>query len=895
MKKIPKFNNKIWRVKPPVPALSGIFARKLGISPVTAQLLINRGIYTVEHGRAFLGSELERLYNPKLLKDMDKAVKRILKAAASGEKILVYGDYDVDGITAAVIMIRVLRRIGSNVEYYVPDRLKEGYGLHLEVLQKEWEKGTRLIVTVDCGISDVTEALWAREKGLDLIITDHHEPPPQLPPACAVINPKRPDCSYPFKELAGVGVALKLAQALLEEVGEKDTVWQDYLDLACLGTIADIVPLHGENRILVKHGLPVLANTVNPGLQALMAVSGISRDGLTPREVGFSLAPRLNAAGRIGNPSLAVSFLITEDREEAWQIASELNRLNQVRQKIESKIMEEALGLLKKVPEQEKACVLVLASEDWHPGVTGIVASRLVEIFYRPVILIALEGEKGKGSARSIPDFNVYDALTYCRSRLLEYGGHALAAGFTIESSGVEEFRNEINRYARQVIGDKEMIPLLELDSIVDMAQVSEGLVDEINLLRPFGHYNPVPLLCCLKALIMESRSVGEGAAHLKMRLRSENAVVDGIGFNLGAYAEVLATADEVDLAFVPSINEYNGRRLIQLKVKDIGVPAVLDFMEQNNQEGTDSAGVFSKAEELIHREEMYVPEFILSILMDIKAAGEFAQLDYVKKIRDVELIDRRDLVERPGYMAETAGKGESTLVITSCGYQTIELAYYMHMSKPSFRGKVAFCHNLNSDRERTRLAEMFKAGDIKVLFVTPALAGALGVRASQVLLYYLPCSPEVISYAVNILQPGGRLYFLFGHQDLEDNMAALESLAPDRKYLAYLYMLLRRAQSGSDRVSLNPARVARQLVKAGFTHCMEHTVNVALAVLEELDLIKSTRSGESFLIELFPSPAEKRNLMESWTYRRLQHVKEESAAWMRKLLIEPLHSILSI
>lgn len=897
MKNFAKTYQKIWRVKTPAPALCRILACKLGISTITAQLLINRGIYTVEQGRAFLGSELERLHPPLLLKDMEKAVKRILKAISAGEKILIYGDYDADGITATALLVHVFRRLGAGVDYYIPNRLEEGYGLHLEVLRKAKEKGTDLVVTVDCGISAQAEAFWAKENGLDLIITDHHEPPPEIPQAFAVINPKRRDCKYPFKELAGVGVALKLAQALLEEAGKESEAWQDYLDLVCLGTIADIVPIHGENRILVKHGLTGLANTVSPGLQALMAVSGVNKDDLGPREVGFGLAPRLNAAGRIGSPDLAARLLLTDNIGEAWEFAGELNRGNQTRQKIESAVLEEALKLLEDKPDLLDARVLVLASENWHPGVIGIVASRLLGRFYRPVLLIALEGEEGKGSARSIPDFNIHKALTHCRNHLLDYGGHALAAGFSINSCKIEDFRREINIYAEQVIDDNKMIPRMDLDGIIDMGQISEDLVNEINLLRPFGHNNPNPLLGCLKASVLESRGVGRGAAHLKLRLRGENGSLDGIGFNLGAYAEVLATAEAVDLAFVPGINEYNGRRSVQLEVKDLGVPATMDPMEQENQESSGLEGVCfaSAGEPAEDKEELFIPEFILKTLENYKITDQPEQDACKKQIQNIELIDRRGSIERPDHLAELAGDGESTLVITSCGYQTIELSHYLRLVRPTLRGKVAFCHGSISEESRTVLAAMFEAGEIKTLFATPAVAGSIGRHACRVLLYHLPYSPETINCAVNALQPDGRLYFLFGPEDLEDNLAGLEAMAPDREYLACLYKTLRREQNGKVQVNVDPARAARTLAETGFPHSGEYTVRVALAILGELGLIFSTGEGRSLQVKLFPSPSEKKDLLEAQTYRQLHQIKEESVTWMRKLLNEPLHNLLSV
>lgn len=899
MKNSTKSPQKIWRVKTPAPALCRILAWKLGISPITAQLLINRGVCTVEQGRAFFGSELERLHPPLLLKDMEKAVARLLKAVRNREKILVYGDYDADGLTATALLVQVFRRLGAVVDYYVPNRLEEGYGLRQEALRQTLEKGTDLVVTVDCGISAMQEACWAKENGLDLIITDHHEPPSEMPPAFAVINPKRPDCMYPFKELAGVGVALKLAQALLESAGEESEAWQDYLYLFCIGTIADIVPIRGENRILVKHGLPWLANTGNPGLQALMTVSGINKEDLGTREVGFGLAPRLNAAGRIGSPDLAVRLLLTDNIGEAQELAFELNKGNQTRQKIEAAVLEEALKQLEEKPEQGEAQVLVLASEDWHPGVIGIVASRLMDRFYRPVLLIALDGSVGKGSARSIPDFHLYKSLTHCREHLLDYGGHALAAGFSIERCKIEDFRRDLNRYAQQIIGDKKMVPRLDLDGIIEVGQVSEELVNEINLLRPFGHLNPDPLLGCRKALVLESRGVGRGAAHLKLRLRCEKGSMDGIGFNLGAYAESLSTAEAVDLAFVPDINEYNGRRSVQLKVKDLGIPAIMDPPGQVNREVDFLKGKgFTPDGELPgDLEKLFMPEFVVRTLDSLKNQPLLEQGDYHKQLQNIKLIDNRGSIDRPGQLVELAGGGEPTLVVTSCGYQTIELAHYLQLVRPALRGKTVYYHDYLSEDVRSVLVARFEAGDIKTLVATPGMTVSIGRYANQVLLYHLPYTVETITCAMNTMQPDGRLYLLFGPEDLEDNLAGLEVLAPNRDYLACLYKILRREENGSvgSSINLDLARTAHAMLEAGFPYSRKQTVEVALAILEELGLLISNREGNSLRVELYPRPSVKRDLLEAQTYKQLHQIKEESTTWMKKLLKEPLHNLLSL
>ncbi|MDD2554707.1 MAG: single-stranded-DNA-specific exonuclease RecJ, partial [Desulfotomaculaceae bacterium] len=574
----------MWKLKSPAPALSGILARKLGISPVIAQILINRGICTIEQGRCFLGSELAAVHNPLLFPDMSKVVARILKAIHSGERILVYGDYDTDGLTATALLVKIFQRIGLNAASFVPNRLAEGYGLHLDLLEKELAQGTSLVITVDCGISDIAEISWAKENGIDLIVTDHHEPPAEAPPAFAVINPK---CSeYPFKDLAGVGVALKLGQALLEAAGQGSEAWRDYLDLVCLGTIADVVPIRGENRILVKHGLPALADSRWPGIQALIEICGLKNKDIGTREVGCSLTPRLNAAGRIGAPELALDLLLTENYDEAFTLAGRLNQANLERQSIESAVLAEALDMLEREPEKKESCVIALASPNWHAGVIGIVASRLVDRLYRPSLLISVEGEEGRGSARGITGFNMHKALAHCQEHLLGFGGHALAAGFTIKSTNIGDFISTLEAYAREVTRGEKLRPVLEIDGLIRIGQLSEALVDEINLLSPFGHANPDPLLSCRGTKLLESRGVGKKAAHLKMRLGGDNTVLDGIGFNLGAYAEVLAAGETVDLAFVPDINEYNGRRSLQLNVKDLGAPAVFATVDAQEQGG---------------------------------------------------------------------------------------------------------------------------------------------------------------------------------------------------------------------------------------------------------------------------------------------------------------------
>lgn len=891
MNNILKYNQKIWRVKASAPVLSQIFSRQLDISPLMAQLLVNRGIYTVEHARDYLGCELERLHHPCLLRDMPKAVTRILEAVRDGDKILIYGDYDVDGITATALLIRVFQRLGVNVEYHIPNRLTEGYGLHLDVLKQAAGKGINLIVTVDCGISSLEEALWANVNGLDLIITDHHEPPAELPQAFAVINPKRPDCKYPYKDLAGVGVALKLAQALLEEAGIGSQVWQEFLDLACLGTIADIVSLQGENRIIVKHGLTRLARTENAGLQALIAVSGLDQGALGARGVGFSLAPRLNAAGRMKSPDLALKLLLSDNTAEAWELASELNLLNQQRKKIESEVLEEIEKMLDERPALAEERVLVFASPGWHVGVIGIVASRLVTHYNRPVLLIALLDGEGKGSARSVPGFNMHQALSHCQSLLLNYGGHAAAAGFSIEKDRIDDFRRDLNLYAGDVLHDEETVSLLELDGIINMDQVSEKLVKEFDRLRPFGSHNPGPLLGCRQATVLKCRGVGREEAHLKMLLKSQNSTFDGIGFNLGAYVEVLATAEEVDLAFVPGINEYNGRSSVQLEVKELGLPAVLETEGETLVNDLPGGLGYLPTEKMTGQlDDLFIPEFVLLKLHQVlQDSADYGQASKITT-EPIKLEDWRGLHDRPGALAGVASCGEPTVVITNCAYRTIELAHFLQLAVPFLAGKVAFCHHSITDDVKSRIMQCFREKSILTIVTTPAAAGGLEQLAGQTVIYDLPYEHEAVCIALKTVCPDGRLCLLFSSGDFNENKEALGNLAPDRECLASLYRILRQEHNRGNLRNCTVKLITERMRTAGYPFIHHDTVRVCLSIMEELELLTIKGVAEAGQLELYPPSHRKRDLMEAKTYQHIQQLKESALSWMDRLVDNPLH-----
>lgn len=509
-------------------------ADALGLPGPVGELLVRRGIRTVERARAFLEPSLDELHDPFLMPDMDQAVARIERALGAGERIAVYGDYDVDGITATALLVRYLRWRGGCVDYHIPHRVEEGYGLSLAGLASLRDRGVGLVVSCDCGVTAVEEIHAARTWGLDVVVTDHHEAGAELPPATAILNPKRLDGDYPDPNLAAVGVAYKLCEALEKAAGRGRETLRYGLDLVALGTIADLVPLVGENRVLARHGLAVLARTRNHGLRALLQRTEL--DGRTPSawEVGFVLAPRINAIGRMDAAVRAVELLLTDDRAAAAAIAETLETVNADRQATDRQVLAEALEIVERRYDPERDHAVVLAKEKWHPGVIGIVASRVVERLHRPTILIALDGNgQGRGSARSIPGFHLLDALTACREHLDGYGGHRHAAGLAIRGNAVEPFRAAFEAYARERIRPEQLVPTLTIDLVLSLSALDSELYHALGKFAPYGPGNPEPVLA-LDGVASRGypRIVGEN--HLKLLVAQEGYTLDTIGFNLG-------------------------------------------------------------------------------------------------------------------------------------------------------------------------------------------------------------------------------------------------------------------------------------------------------------------------------------------------------------------------
>ncbi len=636
-----KIREKIWNTlfEPSVEAEAAIqdISKLNKINNITAKLLYNRGYTTAELSKKFLSSETENLYDPYSLADMDKAVERIREAVASKEKIVIYGDYDVDGVTAVSSLYLYLAEKGADISYYIPNRDGEGYGVSIPALKRLCEGGVKLIITVDTGITACEEAEFAAELGVDMVITDHHECRETLPAACAVVNPHRHDCSYPFKELAGVGVVFKLLCALecreAEDRGEDRLngirrIFKEYADLAAIGTIADVMPISDENRLIVMYGLNKIENTERIGLAALLEASaGYTGDvrpaattakaaapkkkKITSSYIGFGIAPRINAAGRISSASKAVELFLTKSYERANEIAHELCDINKQRQVEENRIAEQAYKKIEKDFDFENNRVIVLDDDEWQQGIIGIVSSRITEKFGLPSILVSFDGSDpdfiskndiGKGSGRSIKGLNLVEALSYCSEYLVKYGGHELAAGLTVERGDLEAFKEKINEFARKNISEEMMNIRLDADFEIEAKDITLENAAEIAILEPFGTGNPIPTFILKDAKVERVISIG-GGKHTKLVLSRDGEKINAMYFGISPVRLSFSEGDRVDVFFNIDINEYLGEKSVQIIVKDMKISDKYnDDLRKDifRYEYIKGGGIFDDAENII-------------------------------------------------------------------------------------------------------------------------------------------------------------------------------------------------------------------------------------------------------------------------------------------------------
>ena len=551
-------------------------SQQLSISPLLTKILVSRGIDTFEKARAFFRPSMEDLHDPFVMSHMDAAVQRITQAIVKNEHIIVFGDYDVDGTDSTAMLWKFLKDVGANVDYFIPDRVKDGYGISTAGIDHVREVGATLLIAVDCGITAIQQVEQARTNGIDVIICDHHEPGNEIPNAIAVLDALQPSCPYPFKYLCGCGVAFKLIQALttsepirskLGDDGPKRLL--DYLQYVTLATTADIVPLVNENRIMVKLGLELINSIPVPGIRALIETSGLSPGRISSGQIVFVLAPRINAVGRLGDANRAVEMLASDSYDRAVQIARVMENENFQRRKIDEETFLQAQEIVEKFLEADNDSALVLHQEAWHPGVIGIVASRLVERYYRPTIMMTTVDGVAKGSARSISGFNIHDALKRCEDKLIQFGGHKYAAGLTVELDKVDEFRDAFKQVAAELLTEDLLIPEIKIDAEVQLSDLTPKFIRVLSQFAPFGPDNMRPVFAARGVEVLgQPRIVGKN--HLRFKVRSNTHVVDAIGFNLGHLLSRVKSGSKIDVAFSLDEGEFAGETVPQLKIRDV-------------------------------------------------------------------------------------------------------------------------------------------------------------------------------------------------------------------------------------------------------------------------------------------------------------------------------------
>ena len=540
-------------------------SEKFNISELLATVLVNREIVEDEEVKIFLNPSRSNFHDPYLMPDMKPAVDRIIEAINKKEKTIIYGDYDVDGITSITVLSKFLKERGLDVGAYIPNRLNEGYGLNKTAIKQIADEGYKLIITVDCGISGTEEVDYAYSLGMEVIVTDHHEPLEVLPKAIAVIDCKRKDNKYPFNSLAGVGVAFKLTQAIGIKLGLEEKEYLKFLDIVCIGTISDIVPLVDENRVIAKLGLKLVEDTRSPGVKALLIAAGYKE--VNSNTVSFGIAPRINACGRMGHERDALDLFLTENINQANKITQNLNEYNRKRQDIEKRIFDEAISKIEQ-EHLDKNNSIVIGSENWHHGVIGIVASKITELYFKPSILVCFEEEDGKGSGRSIPGFDLHAALCSASEYLEKYGGHEMAVGLSLKKDKFEDFRNEFEKIAKEA-HTEEVVSVIKIDKEINLKDITLESVKSLKLLEPFGEANKTPIFIYRNFRIDSIRALSEGK-HLKLTLKDENTIINAIGFNMGKYSEEYLIGDKIDVIGVLEINSFNGVESVQINMKDI-------------------------------------------------------------------------------------------------------------------------------------------------------------------------------------------------------------------------------------------------------------------------------------------------------------------------------------
>lgn len=836
------FAGTVWEVAEPDPDRQELWSRELDLPALAVQVLLNRGLHELDEARGFLLAGPADVHDPSLLAGMEQAVDRLAKAIDAGEHVRVYGDYDADGVTSTALLLMFLRGLGAHVDFYIPSRLDEGYGLNAAALKEARTQGVDLVVSVDCGITSLDEAREAAAIGLDLVITDHHEPLDELPGALAVVNPKRSDCAYPFKGLAGVGVAYKLASALARRYGRSEP--GEYLDLVTLGTVADVVPLQGENRALVKAGLPLIRQGTRLGLKALLDQAGLSGKPITADSVAFGLAPRINAIGRLGDAAEALALLVSTDWADACGRAARLDAENRSRQSMEAAIIEQAKRYLAEHPEEAEGPAIVLASPDWHVGVVGIVATRLVELYERPVVLLVLQPDgEARGSARSIRGVNLFAALKACSETTSRFGGHALAAGLSVPPGGLDRFKGAFAAVVDRMSEGVDLRSRVDVDAEIALGAADQRLAQALQRFAPFGAGNPPPLLTARGVEVVEARLVGQESKHLRLRVKQDGKTMEGIAFNLGPALEVTRQGP-IDLLFTPQVNEWNGRERLELLVRDLRAAG--------QGETEPVAGPIALSGQPADPAPA-APSPTLAVLRDRRGAPDrLAALREALSDADTAIIAVNNRWTARAIEARlnlAAGRGEGAI-------------------RPGRPGLSRRAYLISSGRD-----------DLQV-WPGPIASGA----TAALILYHPPFSPEHLARLAAAAAAAGldslSLHLLYGPADVRLSQVILARQAPDRDALVDLYRNLREQAARGTAVPL------RRLFRPSSGPWERERTAIGVTILEELGLLERimTPDGESLILSI-PAPKAKLDLESSDTYRRGRLTGEAFAAYAETAL----------
>lgn len=811
--------NKKWTLKYKGEVKETNLSKKINISPEISQILNNRGIENEKDAEIFMNPSLEYLRDPFLMKDMKKSTERIKKAIENKERIYIYGDYDVDGVSSTSILYLYFKSIGFPVKYYIPNRLEEGYGINEDAIKKIHYDGCDLIITVDCGITSVKEVELANELGIDVIITDHHECQSEIPDAYAIVNPKQEDCNYPFDMLCGCGVAFKMIQALTDEEEFKTSMF-DYLEIVTLATICDIVPLIDENRIIVKNGLKLMKEGKNLGLRELIKVCGIETNKIGSSHIGFSIGPRINASGRLGYSYLGVQLFTTDNEDEAKEIANILEGKNIERQMIESKMYKEAEEILSSDERFKDDKVLVIAKEGWQHGIIGIVASKLTEKYYKPTILLTIEDGEATGSARSIKGFSIFDALVSCKDLMNKFGGHEQAAGLALDAKNIDELRVRINEIADYNLSKEDLIENIKVEYELKEDSATLDLVDNLHKLEPFGLSNPSPRFIMRDLLLTNIFKMGKNKQHLKIIVENKKSY-ECVGFNMAYLADNFQLGDKVDILFQVDENNYNNERKVQFLLKDIRLShpksAVtnnlsMKLFEKISPENKDSLYSVNTSEE--------------DLVIDIDGDKNINIFDYIE---------------------------EDTLVITN----TLN-GFYRALSDISLTD-VEYEINFNYINEKNNKVQLIFSPNIDKIDLK---------RYNRVILYDYLYNKEEYSYLNKNILNSDNIIKYYGEEDKIYLKNIIDNIVPSREEFINIYkqMLM------SKELHLNLYEIKRVF------KILPLKTFIILKVFKELNLLNFEMNYEdnTVTICLLQKPDKKLNLDESLILNNLKVLKQE-------------------